>query len=99
VYVCRHCHKLAYRTQREQAHDPVQAVGRTPSANGLAGWQALRTVKAATPKGCATPVWKRWSNKLNEPSHALDGWLDIGAAQAAGRVNQAVEAVGEIHRA
>lgn len=21
VYACRHCHKLAYRTQREQAHD------------------------------------------------------------------------------
>lgn len=38
VYACRHCHKLAYQTQREQAHD--RAGSRADTIRKRLGWEA-----------------------------------------------------------
>ena len=37
VYACRHCHKLAYQTQREQAYD--RAGSRTNTIRKRLGWE------------------------------------------------------------
>jgi hypothetical protein len=37
VYACRHCHKLAYRTQREQAHD--RAGSKADKLRDRLGWE------------------------------------------------------------
>ena len=38
VYACRHCHKLAYRTQREQPHD--RAGSKADKLRDRLGWEA-----------------------------------------------------------
>ncbi len=38
VYACRHCNKLAYQTQREQAHD--RAGSRADTIHKRLGWEA-----------------------------------------------------------
>ena len=53
VYACRHCHKLAYQTQREQAHD--RAGSRADTIRKRLGWAgrlAFSTAMAASQKGC-----------------------------------------------
>lgn len=50
VYACRHCHKLAYRTQREDAGD--RAGSRADTIRKLLGWEAgILNGDGGKPKG------------------------------------------------
>ena len=50
VYACRHCHKLAYSTQREQAHD--RAGSRADTIRKRLGWKAgILNGNGGKPKG------------------------------------------------
>ena len=50
VYACRHCHKLAYRTQREQAHD--RASSKADKLRERLGWDAgILNGNGGKPKG------------------------------------------------
>ena len=50
VYACRHCHKLAYQTQREQPHD--RAGSRADRIRKRLGWGAgILNMPGGKPKG------------------------------------------------
>ena len=50
VYACRHCHMLAYSTQREQAHD--RAGSRADTIRKRLGWDAgILNLPGGKPKG------------------------------------------------
>ena len=50
IYACRHCHQLAYRTQREQAHD--RAGSKADKLRDRLGWQAgILNGNGVKPKG------------------------------------------------
>ena len=50
VYACRHCHKLAYRTQREQPHD--RASSKADKLRDRLGWEAgILNGNGGKPKG------------------------------------------------
>ena len=50
VYACRHCHKLAYSTQREQAHD--RASSRADTIRKRLGWEpGILNGNGGKPKG------------------------------------------------
>ena len=59
VYACRRCHKLAYQTQREQAHD--RAGSRGDTIRKRLGWEAgILNLPDGKPKGMHYP--KRYRN-------------------------------------
>ena len=50
VYACRHCHNLAYRTQREQAYD--RASSKADKIRKRLGWEAgILNGDGGKPKG------------------------------------------------
>ena len=50
VYACRHCHKLAYSTQRQQADD--RATGKADKIRNRLGWDAgILNLPGGKPKG------------------------------------------------
>ena len=58
VYACRHCHKLAYQTQREQAHD--RAGSRADTIRKRLGWDAgILNGNGGKPKGMH---WRTFDN-------------------------------------
>lgn len=58
VYVCRHCHKLAYQTQREQAHD--RAGSRADTIRKRLGWEAgILNSNGDKPKGMHWDTFER----------------------------------------
>ena len=60
VYACRHFHKLAYQTQREQAHD--RAGSRSDTIRKRLGWDAgILNGNGNKPKGIRR--WWEWLQK------------------------------------
>lgn len=58
VYACRHCHKLAYQTQREQAHD--RAGSRADTIRKRLGWDAgILNLPSGKPKGMHWQTFER----------------------------------------
>lgn len=58
VYACRHCHKLAYQTQREQAHD--RAGSRADTIRKRLGWDAgILNFPGGKPKGMHWRTFER----------------------------------------
>ena len=58
VYACRHCHKLAYQTQREQAYD--RAGSRTNMIRKRLGWEAgILNLPGGKPKGMHWRTFER----------------------------------------
>ncbi len=58
VYACRHCHKLAYQTQREQAHD--RASSRANTIRKRLGWDAgILNLPGGKPKGMHWRTFER----------------------------------------
>jgi hypothetical protein len=58
VYACRHCHKLAYGTQREQPHD--RASSRADKLRNRLGWEAgILNDNGGKPKGMHWCTFKR----------------------------------------
>ena len=58
VYACRHCHKLAYQTQREQAHD--RASSRAEKLRNRLGWEAgILNGNGGKPKGMHWRTFER----------------------------------------
>ena len=50
IYACRHCHQLAYQTQREQSHD--RASSRADKLRGRLGWKpGILNSNGCKPKG------------------------------------------------
>ena len=58
VYACRHCHKLAYSTQREQAHD--RAGSRADTIRKRLGWEVgILNSDGGKPKGMHWVTYQR----------------------------------------
>jgi len=58
VYACRHCHRLAYRTQREQSHD--RANSRADKLWDRLGWEAgILNGNGCKPKGMHWQTFER----------------------------------------
>ena len=58
VYACRHCHKLAYQTQREQPHD--RAGSRADTIRKRLGWEAgILNLPGGKPKGMHWRTFER----------------------------------------
>lgn len=58
VYACRHCHKLAYRTQREQPHD--RACNRADTIRSRLGWEpGILNGSGGKPKGMHWKTYQR----------------------------------------
>ena len=58
VYACRHCHKLAYQTQREQGHD--RAGSRADTIRKRLGWDAgILNLPGGKPKGMHWRTFER----------------------------------------
>ena len=58
VYACRHCHRLAYRTQREQSHD--RACSMADKLRDRLGWEAgILNGNGSKPKGMHWRTFKR----------------------------------------
>lgn len=58
VYACRHCHKLAYQTQREQPHD--RAGSRADTIRKRLGWEAgILNGNGGKPKGMHWRTFER----------------------------------------
>ena len=58
VYACRHCHKLAYSTQREQAYD--RASNRADKIRNRLGWEAgILNGDGGKPKGMHWRTFER----------------------------------------
>ena len=58
VYACRHCHKLAYQTQREQAHD--RAGSQADRIRKRLGWDAgILNMPGGKPKGMHWRTFER----------------------------------------
>ena len=50
IYACRHCHQLAYRTQRKQPHD--RAGSKADKLRDRLGWEAgILNGNGAKPRG------------------------------------------------
>ena len=78
VYACRHFHKLAYQTQREQAHD--RAGSRSDTIRKRLGWDAgILNGNGNKPKGIRR--WWEWRKNGNSgrptrgPSNQFVKWL------------------------
>ena len=58
MYACRHCHNLAYRTQREQAYD--RASSRADRIRKRLGWEAgILNGDGGKPKGMHWRTFER----------------------------------------
>jgi hypothetical protein len=58
VYACRHCHKLAYQTRREQTHD--RAGSRAYTIRKRLGWEAgILNLPGGKPKGMHWRTFER----------------------------------------
>ena len=58
VYACRHCHRMAYRTQREQPHD--RAGSRAETIRKRLGWDAgILNLPGGKPKGMHWRTFER----------------------------------------
>ena len=58
VYACRHCHKLAYRTQREKAHE--RAGSKADKLRDRLGWDAgILNGNGGKPKGMHLATFDR----------------------------------------
>jgi hypothetical protein len=58
VYACRHCRKLAYRTQREQPHD--RAGSKADKLRDRLGWEAgILNGNGGKPKGMHWTTFER----------------------------------------
>ena len=58
MYACTHCHKLAYRTQREQPHD--RAGSRADKSRDRLGWEAgILNGNGEKPKGMHWRTFER----------------------------------------
>ena len=58
VYACRHCHKLAYRTQRQQADD--RATSKADRIRNRLGWDAgILNLPGGKPKGMHWRTFER----------------------------------------
>lgn len=58
MFACRHCHKLAYQTQREQAHD--RAGSRADTIRKRLGWDAgILNLPGGKPKGMHWRTFER----------------------------------------
>ncbi len=75
VYACRHCHKLTYSTQREQAHD--RAGSRADRIRARLGWPAgILNPVAGKPKGMH---WKTFDRlRLQHDALTQVSFHDIG---------------------
>ena len=75
VYACRHCHKLAYQTQREQVHD--RACNRADTIRKRLGWEAgILNGNGNKPKGMH---WKTYLRlKASHDRLVLISCHDIG---------------------
>ena len=73
VYACRHCHKLAYQTQREQAHD--RAGSRADTIRKRLGWEAgILNLPGGKPKGMHWRTFERLQAAHDAHTHqALAG--------------------------
>ena len=72
VYACRHCHKLAYSTQREQAHD--RTFRRADNLRARLGWVAgIAHPVGDKPKGMHWRTYQRLTNTYyNHANRALE---------------------------
>ena len=58
MYACRHCHKLAYQTQPEQAHN--RADSRADTIRKRLGWDAgILNLPGGKPKGMHWRTYQR----------------------------------------
>jgi hypothetical protein len=65
VYACRHCHKLAYQTQREQPHD--RACNRADTIRKRLGWEAgILNGNGSKPKGMHWQTFQRLQARHND---------------------------------
>ena len=73
IYACRHCHKLAYRTQREQPHD--RAGSRADTIRRRLGWDAgILNLPGGKPKGMHWGTFERLQAAHDAHTHqALAG--------------------------
>lgn len=73
VYACRHCHKLAYSSQREQAHD--RAGSRADTIRKLLGWEpGILNGNGGKPKGMHWTTFMRLQGIHNAyVNQALEG--------------------------
>lgn len=58
VYACRHCHRLAYRSQREQSHDRASSMA--DKLRDRLGWEAgILNGNGSKPKGMHWQTFER----------------------------------------
>ena len=76
VYACRHCHKLAYHTQREQAHD--RAGSRADTIRKRLGWDAgILNLPGGKPKGMQWRTYQRL--QATHDAHVNQALAGMGA--------------------
>jgi hypothetical protein len=78
VYACRHCHQLAYRTQRETVGD--RAGSRADKLRAQLGWE-IGILNGTGDK----PKWMHWET-FDRLSARYDAYIDQSLASAMGKL-------------
>jgi hypothetical protein len=77
IYACRHCHRLAYRTQREQAHD--RAGSKADKLRNRLGWEAgILNGNGGKPKGMHWTTFSRLEAEHDSLAGESDSCRDDG---------------------
>ena len=89
VFRCRHCHGLAYQSQREDAlHRARRRAQKLRARLDATGWRPMTLPPAAKPKG----MWRTTFNRLRRSIDAADAVANaayvIYLAKLIGRVDQ-----------